>query len=122
MVCIVTTVELERQLSLLDLGLTKTHRSCVDGDGAVSVWTVFTPELTDSFSSAGLHGADPEPGLGGIGGARTSDLIARNRVCEPDFAAGILFLSEISGRLLVHCGRKDRPTLSGGLRPFADPP
>ena len=45
MVCMVTTVGLERQLSLLDLGLTKAHRSCVDGDGAVSVWTTFTPDL-----------------------------------------------------------------------------
>ena len=43
--CMVTTVDLERQLSLLDLGLTKAHRSCVDGDGAVSVRTVFTPEM-----------------------------------------------------------------------------
>ena len=41
----VTTVYLQRQLSMLDLGLTKAHRSCVDGDGAVSVWTIFTPEM-----------------------------------------------------------------------------
>ena len=43
--CMVTTVDLQRQLSMLDLGLTKAHRSCVDGDGAVSVWTIFTPEM-----------------------------------------------------------------------------
>ena len=48
MVCMVTTVDLERQLSLLDLGLTKAHRSCVDGDGAASVWTV--PELKSELS------------------------------------------------------------------------
>ncbi len=41
----VTTVGWDRQLSLLDLGLTKAHRSCVDGDGAVSMWTMFTPTL-----------------------------------------------------------------------------
>ncbi len=41
----VATVDLVRQLSLLYMGLTKAHRSCVEGDGAVSVWTVFTPEL-----------------------------------------------------------------------------
>ena len=44
----VTTVDLERQLSLLDSGLTKAHRSCVDGDGAASVWTV--PELKSELS------------------------------------------------------------------------
>ena len=43
--CMVTMVDLKRQLSMLDLGLTKAHRSCVDGDGAASVWTVFTPEM-----------------------------------------------------------------------------
>jgi hypothetical protein len=48
MVCMVTTVDLECQLSLLDLGLTKAHRSCVDGDGAASVWTV--PELKSELS------------------------------------------------------------------------
>jgi hypothetical protein len=48
--CMVTTADLKRQLSLLDLGLTKAHRSCVDGDGAVSVWTVFTPEMQMEWS------------------------------------------------------------------------
>ena len=46
--CMVTTADLKRQLSLLDLGLTKAHRSCVDGDGAASVWTV--PELKSELS------------------------------------------------------------------------
>ena len=46
--CMVTTVYLQRQLSMLDLGLTKAHRSCVDGDGAASVWTV--PELKSELS------------------------------------------------------------------------
>jgi hypothetical protein len=49
--CVVTIVDLDRQLSLLDLGLTKAHRSCVDGDGAASVWTIFTPELKLELSS-----------------------------------------------------------------------
>jgi hypothetical protein len=48
--CMVTTVDLKRQLSMLDRGLTKAHRSCVDGDGAVSVWTVFTPDMKMELS------------------------------------------------------------------------
>jgi hypothetical protein len=59
--CEVTTVGLDRQLSLLDLGLTRAHRSCVDGDGAVSVWTMFTPQLHMDLLEDSLVSAEFAP-------------------------------------------------------------